>query len=132
LISAKAMKHPWSDHSGMIAGLSPSPFGIVASSTFKCWETISGGECGSQLDKDTSDQFSVDGADENYLWEINLLKQLPACCAEPSDRTLFVEKLQQFARSRVDIGKAINVEAPSSRPSCFVIAVGSPSRRTQS
>jgi hypothetical protein len=54
LISARDMNHPWSDHLGMISGRSPGHFEIVASSTFKCWATISGGECVSQSDNDTS------------------------------------------------------------------------------
>ncbi len=38
----------------MINGLSPGHFEIVVSSTFKCWVTISDGECVSQSDHDTS------------------------------------------------------------------------------
>jgi hypothetical protein len=70
---------------GMIAGLSPSHFGIVASSTFKCWETISGGECVSQSDKDTSDQFSIDGAPIRIMGDQSF-RAIAARCAEPSDR----------------------------------------------
>ena len=40
--------------------------------------------------------------------------QLPARCAEPSDRTLLIEQRQQFADSRVDLGKV--VKSPATKP----------------
>src|SRR5467141_933656 len=51
---APLVRSPWSGHLGMMAALSPGQIGIVASLTFKCWATISGGEWVSQSDNDTS------------------------------------------------------------------------------
>src|SRR5664280_528083 len=45
---------------------------------------------------------------------IDLFEQLSARHAEPSDRTLFVEKRQEFADRRIDVGKA--VKCPVTKP----------------
>jgi hypothetical protein len=50
---------------------------------------------------------------------IDLFEQLPARHGEPPDRTLFVEKLQEFAEHGVDLGQAVEgaVTKPPQKPS---------------
>jgi hypothetical protein len=50
---------------------------------------------------------------------IELFEQLPTRCAEPSDRTLFIEQRQQFADRHVDVGEAVKcpVTKPPEKPS---------------
>ena len=50
---------------------------------------------------------------------IDLFEQLPARYAEPPDRTLFVEMLQQIADRRVDLGQTVksSVAQPPEKPS---------------
>ena len=50
---------------------------------------------------------------------VDLLQQLPARHAEPPDRTLFVEQLQEFADRRVDLGETVecSMAQPPEKPS---------------
>ena len=52
-------------------------------------------------------------------WPIDRLQQLPARCAEPADRTLFIEMRHEIGDRRVDVRQAVkgSVTQPPEQPS---------------